>query len=73
MSITPITKKISKAVRSLTEYREQVKAQVALEQELALYSSAADRSELEAIIGRHAEEDTVEVREALARLDARVA
>ncbi|RIJ77399.1 hypothetical protein D1871_06600 [Nakamurella silvestris] len=73
MSITPITSKISNAVRSLVAYREQVNARAALEQELALYSSKSDRAELEAIIGRHPVEDTAEVREALNRLDARAA
>jgi len=73
MSITPITSKISNAVRSLVAYREQVNARIALEEELALYSSKADRAELEAIIGRHPAEDTVEVREALNRLDSRAA
>ena len=67
------TRKISNTVRSISEYRAEAQARVALEQELAVYSTPSDRLELEAMIARHPEAETVEVREAYDRVLARTA
>ncbi len=42
-----------------------------LARDLASYSSAAERAELEAILARYSEDDTVEIRRILARRLAR--
>lgn len=50
--------------------RAQRRKDSALARELAGYSSAADRLELDAVLDRHADEDTADVRRILAGIHA---
>jgi hypothetical protein len=61
-SISPI---ISSFRSHLRNQREARRNRAALRHELAQYTSAADRLELEAIMDRHSPEETVEIRSIL--------
>jgi hypothetical protein len=63
-----MTASLLTAVREqIRESREGRAARSALERELASYSSPADLNDLHAILDRHSDRETVEIRRILAR------
>jgi hypothetical protein len=54
--------------RSGSERRQARAARSTLERDIAAYTSAADRADLGAILSRHTEAETAEIRQILARI-----
>jgi hypothetical protein len=59
-----------RAGRGATEGQRARAERRALEQDLASYTSTTDRAELDAILSRHSEEETAEIRRILGRTAA---
>ena len=66
----PLKSKICSARTSLSHRRTVRLANRQLSQELAAFTTAADRAELDEMIERHSTEETREIREILSRLSA---
>ena len=66
----PLKSKIRSARTSLSRRRTVRLANRQLSQELAAFTTAADRAELDEMIERHGAEETREIREILSRLSA---
>jgi len=66
----PLKSKIRSARTSLSRRRTVRLANRQLSQELAAFTTAADRAELDEMIERHSAEETREIREILSRLSA---
>jgi hypothetical protein len=73
MASTTKTPLFTELLDQLAERRIARKARKSLERDLAQYSSAAERLELESILSRHTAEETAEIREILALIDTKAA
>jgi hypothetical protein len=66
----PITSLLATARDDLRARRERRRATTRLRAELATYTSAADRAELDAVLARHDEADVVKVERIITQLRA---
>ena len=66
----PLAAKIRDARTTLAQYRTVRRANRQLSAELAAFSSASDRAELDLMLDRHSDEETRQIRAILSRQDA---